>query len=164
MNVICKKGIVLGGLTMIFLLLVGCIDMRVPNQPFGVTGSWQGELLLQTGENDSESLTVGLNLSLTQRTTPGDIIGHIAVAIPSFYVLLAITNGQAESGIITLAAEGTAGGLPDSPIFTFEFTGTETTYGRMQGSGTYSVSDKTYSFTWWATRGESEGMGTLERR
>lgn len=156
---LCKRRITLGGLATILLLVVGCISMQMPNQPFGVTGSWQGELFLQTGENDSEQLTVGLNLSLTQRKAPGDITGHIAVAMSSFYLSLDITRGRAESGIITIAADGTAGGLPDSPVFIFEFIGTESTYGRMQGSGTYSVSDKAYDFTWWTTRGESEGMG-----
>lgn len=126
--------------------------------PIGVNGYWQGGLGIQLGGNDDSRLILGLDLSLMQTESPGDISGRMALATPTMYLSFNITQGKEESSTVTFEAVGPASFLPGASILTFQFTGTESTNGELQGNGTYSVSDKTYDFTWRAKRSKSEGM------
>jgi len=88
--------------------------------------------------------------------SPGDISGRITLA--TMYLSFNITQGREENSNVTFGAVGPASFLPGTSILTFHFTGSESIDGSLEGSGTYSVSDKTYDFTWRAKCSKSEGI------
>jgi hypothetical protein len=109
-----------------------------------------------------QKLTLGLDLSLAQTESPGNVTGRAAVATSVLYLSFNITQGKEEKGIATFKAAGPAGELPDPPFLPLSLQARNLqTEDCKEAEPTRSVIEPTILAG--DRRGESEGMGIRGR-